>query len=324
IRFSPEGVRQVVRTVLLPLWNTHSFFTTYALADELTFADLEAAPAPSDRPEIDRWILSVLQSLIQEVNEQMEGYRLYNVISPTLAFIDDLTNWYIRRSRRRFWAARGQDDDDKLAGFATLYEVLTTFARVLAPVAPFITERLYQDLVVGPGADGPDSVHLATFPTGDTSLIDEELERGIAVVRRVVSAGHALRKRHSLRVRQPLATVTVITHDEAAQEAVKRHADLISDELNVRFVEASSDDGGLVDLSAKADFRKLGPRLGADVKKVAAAVAGLPAEEIGRLLAGESLEVAGFPVTADDVLVTRSPREGTVVETDGELAVALD
>src|SRR5690606_40525745 len=130
-----------------------------------------------ERPLLDRWILSVLQSLIQTVNDQMEGYYLYNVIPPTLGFIDDLTNWYVRRSRRRFWTARGEDDADKLAAFATLYEVLTTFIRVLAPVLPFITERLYQDLVVEPGADGPDSVHLAEFPTADESLIDRELER---------------------------------------------------------------------------------------------------------------------------------------------------
>ena len=324
IRFSNDGVRNVVRTVLLPLWNTYSFFTTYAHADDLTLEDLKTAPDPSERPLLDRWILSVLQSLIQTVNDQMEGYYLYNVIPPTLGFIDDLTNWYVRRSRRRFWTARGEDDADKLAAFATLYEVLTTFIRVLAPVLPFITERLYQKLVVEPGAEGPDSIHLASFPVADEKAIDVELERGISVVRRVVSAGHALRKRHSLRVRQPLARVTIITHDEETAEAARRHSDLIADELNVREVETSSDDGGLVDLSAKADFRKLGPRLGSDVKTCAAGIAALGNEEIGRLLDGETVEVAGFPITVDDVVITRSPREGTVVETDGELAVALD
>ncbi|HLU53512.1 MAG TPA: isoleucine--tRNA ligase [Acidimicrobiia bacterium] len=324
IRFSNEGIRHVVRTVLLPLWNTHSFFTTYAVADQLTLDDLRQAPAPQDRPLLDRWILSVLQSLIATVNEQMEGYYLYNVIGPTLGFIDDLTNWYVRRSRRRFWTARGEDDADKLAAFATLYEVLTTFVRVLAPVLPFITERLYQDLVVEPGGDGPDSVHLASFPTADESLIDRDLEKAVSVVRRVVSAGHSLRKRHSLRVRQPLSRLTVITHDAAAAEAVRTHADLIADELNVRLVETSRDDAGLADLSAKADFRRLGPRLGADVKTCAAAIAAMGNEEIARLLDGETLEVAGYPITAEDVIVTRTPREGTVVETDGELAVALD
>src|SRR5690606_28058807 len=178
IRFSNDGVRNVVRTVLLPLWNTYSFFTTYAHADDLTLEDLKTAPDPSERPLLDRWILSVLQSLIQTVNDQMEGYYLYNVIPPTPGFIDDLTNWYVRRSRRRFWTARGEDDDDKLAAFATLYEVLTTFIRVLAPVLPFITERLYQKLVVEPGAEGPDSIHLASFPVADEKAIDVELERG--------------------------------------------------------------------------------------------------------------------------------------------------
>ncbi len=324
IRFSPQGVRQVVRTVLLPLWNTHTFFTTYAVADDLTLADLRAAPPPADRPEIDRWILSVLQSLIATVNEQMEGYHLYNVIAPTLGFIDDLTNWYIRRSRRRFWAARGENDADKLAAFATLYEVLTTFIRVLAPVLPFVTERLHQDLVVGPGAEGPESIHLATFPEADTSLIDRELETAISVVRRVVSAGHSLRKRHDLRVRQPLAVLTVITSDGRVSQAVGAHSELIATELNVRDVRVSADDGGLVDVTAKADFSRLGPRLGSHVKESAAAISSLDRTQIDRLLAGETLEVAGAAITADDVIVARTPREGTVVEADGELAVALD
>ncbi len=324
IRFSPQGVHQVVRTVLLPLWNTHSFFTTYAAADDLTLADLAAAPPPSRRPEIDRWILSTLQSLVSEVNRQMEGYYLYNVIPPTLGLIDDLTNWYVRRSRRRFWRARGEDDTDKLAAFATLYEVLTTFARVLAPVLPFITERLYQDLVVTPGGDGADSVHLTDFPVANLDLIDEGLERAIAVVRRVVSAGHALRKRHDLRVRQPLPSLTVVTHDPNAAAAVTAHSALIAEELNVKTVAVSEDEGGLVDMSAKADFRRLGPRLGPDVKACAARIAQLDTVEIARLLSGETLTLAGHEVAKDDVIVTRSPRGQTVVETDGELAVVLD
>lgn len=324
IRFSNDGVRQVIRTVLLPLWNTHSFFTTYAVADGLTLDELRSAPAPAERSEIDRWILSVLQSLVSDVNREMEGYFLYNVVSPILGFIGDLTNWYIRRSRRRFWAARGENDADKLSAFATLYEVLTTFSKVLAPVLPFISEQLYQDLVVSAGADGHDTIHLEEYPQADPALIDTELEQSIDVVRRVVSAGHALRKRHEIRVRQPLARLTVITHDPVVTRAVAKHAALIAEELNVRAVEASADDGGLVDLSAKADFRRLGPRLGADVKTCSNGIAALDAGEISRLLKGDTLEVAGFEITAEDIVVTRSPREGTVVETDGELAVALD
>ncbi|MDX1448119.1 MAG: isoleucine--tRNA ligase, partial [Acidimicrobiia bacterium] len=214
LRFSEDGVRQVVRTVLLPLWNTFSFFTTYAEADGITLADLEAAPPTHERPEMDRWIISVLQSLVAEVNEQMEGYYLYNVIPPSLGFIDDLTNWYVRRSRRRFWAARTEADEaDKLAAFATLYEVLTTFATVLAPVLPFITERLYQSLVAEKREGVPVSVHHLDFPVSDESLIDSELEQAMATVREVVTLGHALRSKHELKVRQPLRAVTVLTHD---------------------------------------------------------------------------------------------------------------
>ena len=134
LRFSEAGVRDVVRTVLLPFWNAYSFFTTYAEADGIRLDDLRGAPPPAERPEIDRWILSVLQSLIGQTNRLMEGYYLYAVVSPVLGFVNDLTNWYVRRSRRRFWRSREGNELDKRAAFATLYEVLVTFCRLLAPV----------------------------------------------------------------------------------------------------------------------------------------------------------------------------------------------
>ncbi len=211
LRFSRDGVADVVRTVLLPMWNTYSFFTTYAEADGITLEDLATAPPAAERPEMDRWILSVLQSLIEEVNMQMEGYYLYNVVPPTLGLIDHLTNWYVRRSRRRFWRTRGESgegDADKLAAFATLYEVLTTFSEVLAPVLPFITEHIYQDLVARHHSDAPSSVHHRDFPMADETLIDRELETAMAHVREVVRLGRNLRKREGHRVRQPLSRLT--------------------------------------------------------------------------------------------------------------------
>lgn len=324
LRFSEEGVRHVVRSVLLPLWNTYSFFTTYAEADGITLEDIRNAPAHGERPELDRWILSVLQSLISEVNARMEGYYLYDVIPPTLGFIDDLTNWYVRRSRRRFWSARGGDDSDKLAAFATLYEVLTTFSKVLAPVLPFITERLYQDLEASLDAGAPRSVHHCDYPQADPELIDQRLEREMASVRNVVQLGHSVRKKHAIKVRQPLARAIVLSHQPEVAAAVASHQALISEELNVRAVTTEQDEVSLVDLSAKCDFKRLGPRLGARMKAVAEAVAALDGNSVERLLAGDSLEVAGETITIDDVIVTRSARDGTVVETDGELAVALD
>ncbi|MEA1903382.1 MAG: isoleucine--tRNA ligase [Actinomycetota bacterium] len=327
LRFSKEGVAEVVRTVLLPMWNTYSFFTTYAEADGITIADLQSAPAVEDRPEMDRWILSVLQSLIEDVNTQMEGYYLYNVVPPTLGFIDHLTNWYVRRSRRRFWRSRGESgtgDADKLAAFATLYEVLTRFMEVLAPVLPFITEHVYQDLVARHHPEAPTSVHHRDFPVSDDALIDAELETSMAHVREVVRLGRNLRKKEGHRVRQPLARLTILTRDDAVAAAVDEHRDIISDELNVREVEVSADEGALVNLSAKADFRKLGPVLGSGMGEAAKEIAGFSSDDVERLLDGGTIELADITIGLDEVIIERTAVEGTIVETGPEFACALD
>ncbi|HEX9645791.1 MAG TPA: isoleucine--tRNA ligase [Acidimicrobiia bacterium] len=326
LRFSEAGVREVVRTVLLPYWNAFSFFTTYAEADGITLADLEAAQPVAERAEIDRWIVSVLQSLVRDVNREMEHYRLYNVISPILGFIGDLTNWYIRRSRRRFWAQRGTADDaDKLAAFATLYEVLVTFSGVAAPVLPFITEEIYQRLVRAvPTAVAADSVHLTDYPVADEAVIDRRLEAEMAIVRSVVNLGHGLRKRHQLKVRQPLSRLTVVTRHPEVRAAVDSHRDLIADELNVREVAVDHHETHLVHLSAKANFKVLGPRLGAGVSAVAAAIERLGHDDVEALLEGEMVQVEGHPVTIDDVVVHRDPRDGVVVVAEATMSVALD
>ena len=331
LRFSEAGVREVVRTVMLPLWNAYSFFTTYAAADGLGAADLAAAPAPAERPEIDRWILSVLQSLVSKVNREMEGYFLYDVVPPLISFVDDLTNWYIRRSRRRFWRQRnaGSPDvqRDTLAAFATLYEVLVTFTKVMAPVLPFITEYLYRALVVDQAASGetpPPSVHHCDYPEAEPVLIDQELEAQMALVRGVVGLGRGLRRTHAVRVRQPLPSLIVVSHDPAVRAAVDAHAELISEELNVKLVATSEDERAHAHLSAKPNYRRLGPRLGPRMKDLAAAVESLDEEALARLLAGESLRLAGEDLSLEDVAVTRRPRPGVVVAADDRLSVALD
>ena len=327
LRFSTDGVAEVVRTVLLPLWNTYSFFTTYAEADGITIADFAEAPPPAERPEMDRWILSVLQSLVEEVNTQMEGYYLYNVVPPILGFIDHLTNWYVRRSRRRFWRARGESgegDADKLAAFATLYEVLTTFVEVLAPILPFITEHLYQDLVARHDPSTVRSVHHRDFPEARESLIDTELEASMEVVREVVRLGRNLRKKEGHRVRQPLAGLTILTHDPRIAAAVEAHGDIISEELNVKQVTATNDEGALVHLSAKANFRRLGPGLGSEMQTVAAGIAALTADDLERILEGGSVVIAGHPIALADLVVERTPIEGVIVETGADFACALD
>jgi isoleucyl-tRNA synthetase len=325
LRFSEEGVREVVRTVLFPWWNSLSFFTTYAEADEITDADLAAAPPVADRPEIDRWILSVLQSLISRVNEEMEAYRLFAVTPPIVGFVEHLTNWYIRRTRRRFWAHRGgAGQSDKLAAFATLHEVLLTFATVAAPVLPFMSEEIYQRLVQPDGTAAPASVHLLDYPDADTELIDSDLEIAMAVARTVVNLGRGLRKRNDLRVRQPLGLVTIVSRDPHVAAAIETHRDLISEELNVHRVEVHEDESDLVVLSAKADFKRLGPKLGKETGSVAGEIAALDHTSIAALLEGRDLVIRDTTLTADDIVVSRTPHEGTVVATEGTITVALD
>ena len=323
VRFSEEGVRDVVRTVILPFWNTYSFFTTYAAADGITFADLRRAPAPGERPEIDRWIISVLQSLISQTNALMEGCYLYSVVGPALGFVDDLTNWYVRRSRRRFWRSRGEggpeSERDKLSAFATLYEALTAFSRLLAPVLPFITDEIHLGL-----APEETTVHHADFPQEDRNLIDEDLESSMAIARQVVRLGRSLRLQHSVGVRRPAASLTVLTSDPQTAAAAERHGAVIAEELNVKRIGVSSDELSLVELSAKPNFKTLGPRLGAEVKNLARSLAGASGEELARFLESGEMTVGGHRLGAGDVVVTRTPRPGMATASEGAVSVAMD
>ncbi|MCA9545038.1 MAG: isoleucine--tRNA ligase, partial [Myxococcales bacterium] len=329
LRFSEKGVREVVRTVLLPLRNAWSFFVQYANIDGWTpTGGIDGAPTPAvaDRPELDRWILSMLQSLIRDVNREMEGYFLYRVVPPIVGFIDHLTNWYIRRSRRRFWrsAAEVGGVADKASAYATLYEVLVTFAKVLAPVLPFISEGVYQNLVVDAGAQGPDSVHLCLYPEVDAALIDTGLERQVEITRQVVTMGRALREKHKLKTRQPLKEVIVVEHDPAVRAAVENHAELIAEELNVKQVITREHDSDLAALTFKANFKVLGRRFGKQMKDCAAAIGALTPADWRTLQDGGQVDVLGQPITVDDVIVHREPKADVVIETEGSLTVALE
>ena len=319
LRFSEAGVQEVVRTVILPLWNAYSFFTTYAEADGIRFEDLRGAPPPSERPEIDRWILSVLQSLIGQTNRLMEGCYLYAVVSPALGFVNDLTNWYVRRSRRRFWRSREGHEQDKRAAFATLYEVLITFTRLLAPVLPFITEEIHTGL-----APEEPSVHLTDYPAVDEEMIDADLERSMAAARRIVTLGRSLRSGHAVGVRQPLRSLTVVSRDPAVAPAVERHRRIIAEELNVKEVAASEDEQSVAELRAKADFRRLGPRLGAAVKEAAKELEALSGPEVAAFVDRGRIDAAGHVLTVDDAVISRRPRPGLAVASEGTLSVALD
>jgi isoleucyl-tRNA synthetase len=329
LRFSDKGVREVVRSVILPLKSAWSFFVQYANADGWEPKEgMARAPALADRPELDRWILSVLQSLVREVNVQMEGYYLYKVIPPLLGFIDDLTNWYIRLCRRRFWSSASTPEEkaDKDAAYATLYEVLSTFCTLMAPVLPFITESMYQGLVKEAGADdAQDSVHLCDYPRQDESKIDAPLEQGMAAVRQVVGMGRTLRERHKIKTRQPLKSMVVVSHNADVREALDHFRPLIEAELNLKGIELRSDETGVCQVSLKANFKKLGKTLGKKMKPVAAAIGQLSSEDLGTLQAGETLTIEGETIGLDDVLVSYDAlEEGHQIEAVGDVTVSLD
>ncbi|MAD60807.1 MAG: isoleucine--tRNA ligase [Myxococcales bacterium] len=340
LRFSEDGVKEVARTVLIPLRNSWSFFTMYANIDGWTpsilsegqwaLADGTLIPTPSfdERADLDRWLISTLQSLVAEVNEQMEGYYLYKVIPPIVAFIDDLTNWYIRRSRRRFWRSADTHTEqvDKASAYATLYEVLVTFSKVMAPVLPFMTESIYQHLVVEAGVakEGQESIHLCDYPTVDRSKIKLDLEKEITLVRQTVRMGRALRATHNLKTRQPLKAMTVVHPEQEVLAALQRQESLLLEELNLKEVILVTHDQELSSLSFKANFKTLGRRLGKRMKEAAQAIQTFTREEWNILQSGNTIEIAGEAISADDILVTHHAKEGVVLEVEEALTVALD
>jgi len=321
LRFSERGLREIVRTVVLPYWNALSFFGTYASLDGWDPRRRTARPV-GERGELDRYVLSVLESLVRDVNREMEAYRLYNVVPRLVDFIDVLTNWYVRLSRRRFW--KSQDDGDKADAYATLYEVLTTFARVVAPFMPFLSEFVYQRTVRAVDAASPESVHFTDFPATRGERIDGALEARMQLVRRVVSLGRRLREEQKLKVRQPLPRLTVVTRSREAGAAALATAALIREELNVKSVETSADEAGFCTLSLKPNFANLKGRAGPKLKEIGQGLASWSFAEVARLEAGESLPLAGESIALSDVLLQRKPAPGRAVATEGDVTLVLD
>ena len=320
LRFSESGVKQTLRDLLIPWWNAYSFFVTYANVDG--FYDEELV-TPSSPNVLDRWIISSLETLIQDVTEAMDNYDLQRSVRPFVNFVEDLTNWYIRRSRRRFW--KSQNDDDKMHAYRTLRYALVQLCKVAAPFTPFISENIYRNLK---GASMPESVHLCDFPTANTAARDAALERSMALVQTVVRLGRQLRTENDLKVRQPLAALHVVSANPEIRAMLEGFEDLITDELNIKTVAFGNDETAMADVSVKADFRKLGPKFGANMKAVAAAIARLSSEQAAELAADRpvTIEAAGLSVElgADDVVVQRTPKAGMVVASEGDVLVGIE
>ncbi len=320
LRFSEGGVKQILRDLLIPWWNAYSFFVTYANVDH--FEDAEVVK-PVSLNVLDRWIVSSLETLVRDVSVAMDAYDLQRSVRPFVTFVEDLTNWYIRRSRRRFW--KSQNDDDKIQAYRTLRYVLVQLCQVAAPFTPFISEAIYRNLR---GASMPESVHLCDFPEADAAQRDEDLEHAMILVQQVVRLGRQLRTENDLKVRQPLAVIHVVSANEAVRKMLSGFEDLVTDELNIKAVSYGSDETKMANVLLKADFRKLGPKYGPKMKQVAAAIVELSADRVATLAAGQpiTLVIGGESVElgAEDVVVQRTPKVGMVVASEGEVIVGIE
>jgi isoleucyl-tRNA synthetase len=337
-RFSGNLVGETVRKFLNTLWNTYSFFVTYANLGDWGGEIGNSASTTSQSPVtnlqspslLDRWVLSELNRLVRNVTEAMEGYDVLGATRPIADFVDNLSNWYVRLSRRRFWEGDG-------AALSTLHQVLVTVSQLLAPTTPFVAEEIYQNLMVGARqgdkvtrrqGETADSVHLSRWPRVNQSQIDEELSGDMLLVQKVTSLGHAARQATNLKVRQPLAQVVVRTRDSKEQAALQRLQQLVADELNVKqvaFADASSD---LVEVTVFPYPKQLGQKFGKGFPKIRQAMSQMDQAELAaRFQAGETVTIEAegesYPVAPEDIEVRSTPRAGYSVAADGGYLVAV-
>ncbi len=319
LRLSEKGVELILRQILIPFWNAHAFFTTYARINQWT--------PPKHRPQpeavIDRWILSLLNRLVKDVEEGMDDYDLSRAVDPFVGFIDQLTNWYIRRNRRRFWSDK--DTVDRREAFETLFHVLLVLCKIAAPFIPFLSESIYRNLRT---SEMPESVHLCDFPVYHSEERDRALEEGMDTVQVAVSLGHALRKEHKLKVRQPLPAVHIVSPDPLKLQFLKEQEQLITDELNVKRLELHAEQKEFVRLTVKPNFRVLGKKVGRHMKEVQLVIANLTQEQISSLQEGKAITFFAanetFELTSEDVEISHVVQEGWIAMHAGALTIALD
>ncbi|MDN6762918.1 DUF5915 domain-containing protein, partial [Acidipropionibacterium jensenii] len=321
-RVGDDTIQETVRKVLLTYWNTVSFHALYARANNWSPAGA-AAPAVDKRHVLDRWLVSSTNVLVRDVTEALNDFDTQRAGALLQEFIDELSNWYVRRSRRRFW-------DGDPSALWTLHETLNVLTRLMAPITPFITERVWQDLFVATDPDAPESVHLSSWPTVDESVIDESLDESMDLARRVVELGRGARAEAKVKLRQPLSRALISgSHLARLDESLQAE---IRAELNVVRLESFGSSGDLVDHTAKGNFRSLGKRFGKVTPKVAAAIAAVDAGKLAADLAADGQVTLDVPqaeggsavIGPDDVIISERPREGwSVVNEQGE-TVALD
>ncbi|PWL30816.1 isoleucine--tRNA ligase [uncultured Roseivirga sp.] len=325
LKFNIEGVGEVQRRFFGTLHNTYNFFALYANLDGFRFED---APIALDkRPESDRWILSRLNSLIKEVDASYDAYEPTRASRAIMDFVtDELSNWYVRLNRKRFW--KGEYNEDKKAAYQTLYTCLITIAKLGAPVAPFYMEKLYQDLNAVSGLDSEESIHLTDFPVADDGYINLELEAQMTLAQTISSLTHSLRKKEKLKVRQPLSRIMIPVLDKATRHNVEHVQELIKSEVNVKSVEFLDDESGILVKSVKPNFRSIGQKFGPKVKLVAAAINSWGKDEIAAIESQGTFELdldgERVSLVLEDVEISSQDIPGWSVASEGKTTVALD
>ena len=305
LKFSEEGVKLVTRNIILPLWNSFSFFSTYANADDITFEDLEKASPVEDRPMMDRWIISSMQSLIKTVNEKMENYYLYEVIPPLMNFVDELTNWYVRSNRKRFWKEKDENDIDKINAFKTLHEVLLEFSKSMAPVLPFICEKIYQGLI----EENNESIHYCDYPEADENLIYKDLEDNIELAKKVIKSVRNLRVKLKLPNKQPLNSVKIITKDKEIEEKLNVISDLIKNEVNVKEVLFNFDVDNWINYEFKPNFKVLGPKLGEQINVLSEYLKNVDENISNDILQGNGVVIDDIKVSSGEIDIILNKKE---------------
>ena len=323
--FDEEGVGDVQRKFFGTLVNTYAFFAMYANIDNFSYE--EPRIPVGERAEIDRWIISELHSTVKRYSASMEAFDVTRAARSVSDFtIDQLSNWYVRRNRRRFW--KSERGKDKLAAYQTLYECITGVVKLMAPFAPFLAEELYKDLNVVTQREATESVHLALMPGTVEEEIDGALEERMERAERIVMLVRAMRMKSNLKVRQPLSRIILPIAGEQEREDVRRMEDVILEEINVKAIEYVGDDSGIVRKKAKANFKSIGPKFGKSVQHVAQRIRELTDEEIARLEKEGTLPLgvngATVTIAREDVEILREDIKGWLVESDGTLTVALD
>ncbi len=313
-----------IRRRFLRLWNSYSFFVTYANLDKVN--PLEEHIPVAKRSLLDRWITAELQLLIQRTIEYMDGYDVASPVRLIDEFIERLSNWYIRRSRRRFW--KSENDFDKISAYLTLYDVLVTLCKLMAPVLPFFCEELYQNLVRSIDSSAPESVHLCDFPASDPELIDGQLLEDMDWVIRAANLGRAARNQAAVKIRQPLSSLFVLTPDGKSKRAISRLESLLTEEINVKQIRFAQNTAEFTTLKAKPNLKVLGPKWGKLTHRIAEAVNSLKPEQVCLLSEGKDVQVKvnsqQVQLSPEDLEIVQVEKENLVVESQGNLTVALD